>query len=56
MEFKNADELRNGCPDLVKEIVDEAHAEAQKRTVIVWLPLTRSRMQSRPSGGRGKVW
>lgn len=29
MEFKNADELRNGCPDLVKEIVDEAHAEAQ---------------------------
>ena len=26
MEFKNADELRNGCPDLVKEIVDEAHA------------------------------
>ena len=31
MEFKNADELRNGCPDLVKEIVDEAHAEAQKQ-------------------------
>lgn len=24
-------ELRNGCPDLVKEIVDEAHAEAQKQ-------------------------
>lgn len=48
MEFKNADELRNGCPDLVKEIVDEAMRRHRSRSVIVWLPLTRSRMQSRP--------
>lgn len=30
MEFKNVDELRNGCPDLVKEIVDSERAAAQK--------------------------
>ena len=31
MEFKNKEELRAGCPDLVNEIVNDARAEAQKQ-------------------------
>ena len=31
MEFKNKEELRAGCPDLVNEIVKDARAEAQKQ-------------------------
>lgn len=30
MEFKNADELRKNCPDLVKEIENSVRADAQK--------------------------
>lgn len=31
MEFKNKEELRAGCPDLVNEIVNDARAEAQQQ-------------------------